>query len=589
MKDFFKMFFASCLGAMIGIVCLFLIIMMIGSAMSMGDSELKTDGILVLDFKEQFIEKTDNIESDPFSGGIENIGLRDFDRYMDKIKNDDQIKGILIKSPEISVGQSTLSSIMESLGKVKEEGKFIYAYSDIYTQSNYFLSTVADSIFLNPNGIVDARGYSTMIPFFKEGMDKLGVKMDIFYAGDFKSATEPFRRTSMSPENKLQTRVFLNEMYDIMKEKVAENRGTSADQVDQFLSEFSGRTAETALEANMVDGLKYWNEVEAMLKDKVGKDQDKKLKYTSFSEYTSKSKLKSKGKSKSKVAVVYAEGNVGYGSHSKGSITDQEYMKIFSKIRRDDKIKSIVLRVNSGGGSALTSDIIWEEIEQCKAQGIPVIASFGDYAASGGYYIAAGADTIVAASNTLTGSIGVFSMLPNVRSLMVDKLGVAFDTVKTHDLAVGYTGVYELSDREKVYFEESTDAIYEKFLTRVADGRGMTKEEVHKIAQGRVWTGLKGKEIGLVDVIGGLDDAIEIASAKAGLDGDYKIAEYPYIKKDPFEEFIKEFSKGLSGEDDAMVKLSSSNKKLLELYKANQFWLEVEGPQARMPYIFDFR
>lgn len=588
MKDFFKMFFASCLGAMIGIVCLFLVIMLIGSAMSMGDSKLNTDGVIVLDFTEQFIEKTDNIDSDIFSGGVENIGLRDFDRYMEKIKDDDQIKGILIKNPNISAGQTTLTSVMNSLKKVKEGGKFIYAYSDMYSQSNYFLSTVADSIFLNPNGIVDARGYSTMIPFFKGGLDKLGVRMDVFYAGDFKSATEPFRRTSMSDQNRIQTREFLNEMYDIMKDQVAENRGLAPGDVDGFLKEFDGRTAEMALAANMVDDLKYWNQVEALLKEKVGRAIDKKLKYTSFADYKSKNILTSKGSSKSKVAVVYAEGTVGYGSHTKGSITDQEYMKIFSKIRRDDKIKSIVLRVNSGGGSALTSDIIWDEIEQCKAQGIPVIASFGDYAASGGYYIAAGADTIVAAPNTLTGSIGVFSMLPNVRSLMTDKMGITFDTVKTHDLAVGYNGVYDLSDREKQYFMESTDAIYDKFLTRVADGRGMTKEAVHEIAQGRVWTGMKGKEIGLVDVIGGLDDAVAIASSKAGLE-DYKIVEYPYIKKEPLEEFIKEFTKNMSGNDDAMVKLSPTNKRLLEMYKANQSWLEVEGPQARMPFMFDFR
>ncbi len=588
MKEFFKMFFASCLGIVVGLALLVLITAGVFGAMASASEDFVTDGVLALDFKEQFIELTGNVETNVFDQNMkESIGLRDFDKIIDKAKSDSKIKGILIKAPDVNMGQATLYSVLQSLKSFKESGKFIYAYADYYTQGNYFLSSIADSIFLNPNGMVDARGYSTMIPFFKGSLDKLGVKFDIFYAGDFKSATEPFRRTDMSENNKIQTRQFLNEMLGVMLEEVAGNRGMERTSFDGIFNDNLGRTAPLALQNGLVDELKYWNEVESLLKSKVGVKTSDKLALTSFASYRGHQKLTEKGPSAKRIAIVYAEGTVGYGDHTKGSITDQEYIKIFSKIRRDDKIKAIVLRVNSGGGSALTSDIIWDEIEKCKAQGLPVIASFGDYAASGGYYIAAGADTIVASPNTLTGSIGVFSMLPNARAFLTDKLGMTFDTVRTHEQSVGYNAIFELSDREKQYFTESTNMIYDTFLTRVAVGRHMTKEAVHEIAQGRVWTGLKGKEIGLVDVIGDLDDAIAIAATKAGLD-EYKIYEYPHIAVDFWEQMIKELSKGMNKKEDAMIHLSKSNQKLIKLYQEHKDFLEAEGVQARLPFIFEY-
>lgn len=587
MKDFIKMFFASCLGVMVGLLLLGLILMAIGGSIASSNSKLKTDGVLVLDFKEHFLEKTGNLESDIVSGPKDNIGLRDFTKLINKAKEDSKIKGILIKDPSPNVGQASLYSILHALKDFKSSDKFIYAYSDYYTQGGYFLSSVADSIFMNPNGLIDVRGYSTMIPFFKNGMDKLGVSFDIFYAGDFKSATESFRRTDMSDENRLQTKEFLGEMLDIMVAEVASNRNLTASDFDNIFSNFEGQTPESSLSAGLIDKISYWNDVETLIKSKVGKADDKKLKYTSLMSYKKHNPRIEKGPSSSKIAIVYAEGTVGYGEHSKGSITDQEYIKIFSKIRRDKKIKAVVLRVNSGGGSALTSDIIWDEIEKTKAIGKPVIASFGDYAASGGYYIAAGADTIVSQPNTLTGSIGVFSMLPKARKLLEDKLGITFDTVQTHSMAVGYTGYFDLSPAERMVFEKSTNRIYETFLKRVGDGRNMTRDEVHAIAQGRVWTGTKGKEIGLVDVLGDLDVAIEIAAEKAGLD-EHKIVEYPFIKVDPFEQIIQEFMKGMDGGEDALVKLSKQNKHLYELVKFNKELLEAEGPQARLMFKLEY-
>ena len=581
MKEFIKMFFASCLGVMVGMVMLSFIIMTIASALASSKSKLETDGVLVLDFKETILEKTGNMPSDPFSPSVDNIGLRDYSKIIHHAIDDKKIKGILIKNPSPMMGQSSMYSVMDDLKAFKESGKFVYAYGDYYEQGGYFVSSIADSIFLNPNGMIDIRGYATMIPFFKKGLDKLGVKFDIFYAGDFKSATEPFRLTEMSEENKLQTREFLNEMLEVMLEEVASNRNMEASDFDSIFSDYKGSTPESAMEAGVVDVIAYWSEVEAMLKEKVGVDSDKKLKLTSLMDYKGEVSMVEKGPSSKKIAIVYAEGSVGYGKHEKGSITEGEYIKIFSKIRRDEKIKAVVLRVNSGGGSALTSDIIWDEIERTKAMGKPVIASFGDYAASGGYYIAAGADTIVSQPNTLTGSIGVFSMLPNARKLLEDRLGITFDSVQTHDLAVGYSGYFDLSEKERAIFESSTDRIYETFLSRVADGRGMTKEEVHEVAQGRVWTGLRAKEIGLVDEIGDIDLAIDIAAEKVDLE-EYKLVEYPFIKKDPFEEIINEFMKGMNNGDDAMIQLSKKNKELIDFVKSNKEVLEAEGPQARL-------
>jgi protease-4 len=583
MKDFIKMFFASCLGVMLGMVMLAFIIMTIASALATSKSKLETDGILVLDFKESITEKTGNIESTPFAPIINNIGLRDYSKVIQKAIEDNMIKGILIKNPEPSMGQASMYSIMDDLKDFKESGKFIYAYADYYGQGGYFCSSIADSIFLNPNGMIDIRGYATMIPFFKEGLDRLGVKFDIFYAGDFKSATEPFRLTEMSEENKLQTRAFLNEMLDIMLEEVADNRDMKVEDFHSILSDYKGSTAESAMQVGIIDAISYWNDIEIMLKEKVGVSADKKLKLTGFMDYKANVSLIDKGPSSKKIAIVYAEGNVGYGKHQKGSITDREYIKIFSKIRRDDKIKAVVLRVNSGGGSALTSDIIWDEIEKTKSAGKPVIASFGDYAASGGYYIAAGADAIVSQPNTLTGSIGVFSMLPNVSKLFKNKFGITFDSVQTHDMAIGYSGVFDLSKKERAILKSSTDRVYETFLDRVASGRNMTKEEVHKIAQGRVWTGAKAQEIGLVDELGDIDKAIEIAAEKVDLEK-YKLIEYPFIKKDPFEEIINELMKGMNDGEDAMITLSKQNKELVDFVLKNKEVLETEGPQSRLLY-----
>ena len=587
MKQFFKFFTASCLGVFAAIGILFLIGMVMVSMASSKDTTVASNSVLKLDLSRVIPEKSGNVKADPFAmDAAESIGLRDLKRTIRNAATDSNIEGILLTHKDISLGQATIQSIVDELNAFKESGKWIYAYADYYGQSAYFINSTADSIFLNPNGMVDVKGYATMIPFFKEGMEKLGVKYDIFYAGNFKSATEPYRRTDMSEPNKLQTRTFLDGMLDVFQEQVTSARGFSEAELDNIMNDYKGINGKSALEANLVDELLFHDELQDKLRAKLDVKENGKIKYIDIEEYNSKITLTEKGPRDSRVAIVYAEGLVDYGNDEKGSISDKKYMKIFEKIRADKKIKAVVLRVNSGGGSALTSDIIHKEIAHLKSDGIPVVSSFGDYAASGGYYIAANSDTIVSMPNTLTGSIGVFSMLPNAKEMVNDKLGVNFDTVRTHENAIVMSPFLEMTPKQKAMMQSETDAIYDQFLQIVADGRGMTIEEAHKVAQGRVWTGVDGKENGLVDVIGDLDDAIAIASDMAGLD-EYRIKEYPSIKKEWYEDLIKGLNKG--GAAQALLPNDDLSRALIKDYDELKTIMEMKGPQCRMPFIYKFQ
>ncbi len=585
MNQFFKFFTASCLGVFAAIAIIFLIFAGFLGSMAGNKPVVPKNTVLELDFSSFVPEKTGNVESDAMSfEQVNKLGLNSIVALLDHAATDDKVKGILIKGNEVNAGQATVSTIREALVKFKESEKFVYSYADFYSQSGYFLSSVADSVYLNPNGMVDVKGFATMIPFFKNAMDKVGVKMNVFYAGNFKSATEPFRRSDMSENNKIQTREFLMSMVDQYKELVSASRNMTAEELDQIMTEYQGRDAKSSLTSGLVDRIAYWDEVEARLRSDLDIKSDKKIKLKSIHEYNAAVTLPKGSSSKDKIAVVYAEGTISYGTDAKGSISEEKYLKIFEKIKNDDNIKAMVLRVNSGGGSSVTSDIIWRAIENIKAEGKPVVASFGDYAASGGYYISAGADTIVSAPNCLTGSIGVFMMFPNLTELMNEKIGINFDEVKTHPMAVGLSMTKELTDAEKELLQNGTDDIYEQFLQRVAVGRGMTRDEVHAVAQGRVWTGSKALEIGLVDVIGGIDEAIKIAGEMAGVQ-EYKIKDYPTIK----ETFLDQVAKGIAESNNVQASLGididPSDAEMIRQYKEVKNLMLDRTPQARLPFI----
>lgn len=584
MNQFFKNVTAATIGVILAFVLMFFFFIVFLGSLADTKPSVAKNTVLEIDLSAQIPEITGNIETSGFNyDNIGVLGLNTITQLIDHAAKDDNVKGILIKNNATGGGQATLASVRESIVKFKESKKFVYSYADMYSQSAYYIGSTADSIFLHPLGMIDIKGFSTFIPFFKSALDKVGVSMNIFYAGNFKSATEPYRRDEMSEENKIQTKEFLLSMVNHYKEAIASSRGISLEEVDNIMTEYKGRNSKSCLESRLVDKLLYWDEVEYIIRKKLGLDKTKNIAFTTLSEYNNAVTLRyGKSKSKDKIAVVYAEGVITYGTDDKGSISEKKYLDIFKNLQNDENVKAVVLRVNSPGGNSLTSDIIWRGIENLKKAGKPVIASFGDYAASGGYYIAAGADTIVAAPNTLTGSIGVYMMFPNATNLMNEKLGIYFDEVKTHPMAVGLSTVKNLSDSEKALLQESTIEVYDTFLKRVAEGRNMTVDEVHEVAQGRVWTGSKAKELGLVDLIGNLQDAIDIAAQSANIK-EYKIKSFPEIE----ETFIDQLLKGIAANDDISTKIGIDKYELelLKEYGQIKSLLIDRSPQARLPFI----
>jgi protease-4 len=364
-----------------------------------------------------------------------------------------------------------------------------------------------------------------------------------------------------------------------------ENRNLSRDSIETIIDNMEGRTAERALASGLIDAFYYQDEIDSLMHHRLGLKEKKKVKYVTLDKYSQVAKMPKDPKTKDKIAVVVAEGEIQYGTQTAGTVSDAKYLKILSKIRQDDDIKAVVLRVNSPGGSAFTSDIIWREIEKIKEKGIPVIASFGDYAASGGYYISAGADKIIAQPNTLTGSIGVFSIFPDATKLVNDKMGINFDTVKTDEFATGLTPFIQLSEREKELLQESTLEIYDLFLDRVSKGRKLSLDSTKVIARGRVWTGRKAMEIGLVDELGDLQDAIRTAAEMAGMDT-YKQVFYPTIKEDFLAKILQEINKN-DKDEGALIQLNTMEKKLWQKYHQLKSILQYNEPQARLPFIFE--
>lgn len=585
MRQFFKFLFASCLGTILAFGAIFFILIGIGSAFSSKDTSIGSNAVLMLEFTAPIPEKTDNVIQDPFDfEAPKAIGVHHIRDLIKKAEKDDNIKGIVYKtSYAVSGGLVTHSLLRKALQEFKDStDKFVYSYGDFYTNNSYLMASASDSLFINPNGMLDINGYGAMVPFFKDMLDRIGIRMDVFYAGDYKSATEPFRRNDMSPENKEQIREYLNDNFDLYLDEVCASRKIERDQLTEIINKLDFDNIDLAVEKGLLDGKMYWYEFEDLLRAKMDLGEGKKINFVDLQEYESK-KYISKGKSDNEIAVVYAEGEVMYDSDERGVISERRYHEIFDKISQDSDVKALVLRVNSPGGSAFSSDVIWKELDEIRNAGIPIIASFGDYAASGGYYIAAGADTIVANPKSLTGSIGVFSVLPNVSELFNEKLGIQFDTVKTSPNALAITPFYGLNNEEKSSLQSWTDALYTKFLGVVADGRGMSVEEVHEVAQGRVWTGQRALEKGLVDVLGDLDDAIRIAAEKAGIGEDYKLVNYPYIKKEPWEQILED----LSNMEQAKTRMPSAEKEIMNRFTQMRSYLKYREPMARLPFILE--
>ena len=591
MNQFFKFMFASCLGTALALILLTVIgIGWISSLATAATAKtkvaVKPNSVLELDFKNAIPEKTNNLPMDPFDFDQDNVlGLSDLVAAIRKAKEDPDIKGIYINATLVMAGKATASVLRQELENFKGSGKFVVAYANYYSQGAYYLASVADSVYLNPMGAVDFRGLSSMIAFYKGMIDKLDVQMRIFYAGKFKSATEPFRMDKMSDENRLQIREYLGALNDIYMRDIGASRHIPEAELRQIADRFDGRSAKSALQARLIDRIAYEDEAFEAMKGKIGLDEKEKLTRIKVEDYFSAKVRKLDFSAKDKIAVVYAEGTLQDGENGEpGEIYDAKYVKILRKLRQDETIKAIVLRINSPGGSVMASENIYREILLCKAAGKPVVASMGDLAASGGYYIACPADSIFAEPNTITGSIGVFGMIPILQKTMKDKLGITYDTVRTGRHSAFGTPFIDFSDEESRMIQDRVESVYEDFLQKVATGRKKTRDEVHEIAQGRVWPGSKAKALGLVDEMGGLDRALASAAKLAGVEK-YRLTEYPRTKTG-LEQLLDQLTRK-KDEDEEGVKswlIRTELGEMYPMYKTMRDLRRNQGVQARLPY-----
>lgn len=589
MGKFIQFILASCLGVILatGVIAGIGMVMVTKMASSAdAPQKVKANTILKLTLGAPIPEKTNNVPMNPYEFDTsKKLGLHEMVETIENAKADDNINGIYLNIDGVAMGRASSATLRDALVDFKTDGKFVVAYSEYYSQGTFYLASVADKVIVNPLGSVDFRGFGAEIPFFKDMLDRLDIKMQVYYAGDFKSATEPFRLKEMSDQNRLQTREYVESMYNLYLKEVSESRNISVPQLKKIADEYLLRNAEDALKYKMVDAIGYEDEALTELKDLLGLEQDDDINQIGLTAYNKGMKSDVNYKIKDKIAVVYAEGAIDMGEGEEGTIGEEKYVKVFRKIRKDENIKAVVLRVNSPGGSALASDIMWRELKLLKEAGKPVVASMGDVAASGGYYLACAADSIFAEPNTITGSIGVFSMIPSMEQMLREKVGITFDTLTTGKFATGISPWRDISPEEGEILQEATDEIYETFLARVSEGRKMTRDEVHAVAQGRVWPGEKAREIGLVDEMGGLDRALESAASLAGLDG-FRTKEYPVIK-DPVQQMIEQFTGGSGNKAKAVVE--SEITAVFPHYKYLKEIQKMEGVQARLPFVLEFK
>jgi protease-4 len=565
-----------------GIVAMLIFIGVIGMIASSSEKEvtLEKNSILHLDLNGRtLVERTSEEDLvfgsflDPF-GGENTAGLVNLKKAIGEAKTNDNVKGIYLNAGLFGAGQAGLLELREALIDFKTSGKFIVAYDEAYSEGGYFLASVADEIYLNPLGGIDFNGFSSEGIFLKGFFEKVGIKPEVFRVGEFKSAVEPFILDKMSPENRLQTQYFLDDINNHALELIAKSRGIAQDSLVRINHQMLVRKPKDAVTYKLATALKYEDEVHSILKEKLGLKEDDQIEIINATDLGGMAKSKNITSS-NRIAVIFAEGEIVDGN-ADGAISSEKFAKEIRKARKDENIKAIVLRVNSPGGSILASDVIWREMSEAKKVK-PVIVSMGEVAASGGYYIAAPADTIVAQPNTITGSIGIFGILFNVQELVNDKLGVTTDVVSTGELSDFGNMARPLTEVERTIIQSSVEDGYETFISRVAEGRGMHPDSVRKIASGRVWTGSQAKARGLVDVLGGLDTAIGIAAAKIKAGEDYRVVYYPE-KKPWFEELMVSFS------DQVQVRiLQTQLGDQYPLYQKIQRLKNYQGVQVRMP------
>ncbi|MEA5259926.1 signal peptide peptidase SppA [Arcicella aquatica] len=591
MLQFLKYVLATIVGLIVfSIVSLFIII---GIAAAVGSSKdettLKDNSVLKLDLNHSIVENVSDDEN-PFKdlGGAfmdnnESIGMVQIREALKRAAVDSHIKGIYLQAHYPQAGYAQLEEIRNALLDFKKSGKFIYSYGESFTEKGYYVTSVSDKIYLNPAGGMDFNGISAEVSFYKGALDKLDIKPVVFRVGEYKSAVEPYLRENMSDANKQQYSLLLNSINNHIFEQIAKSRNIDVATLKKVADELIAYKPKGALASKLVTDVGYYDEFEADFKKKLKKETEDKIDFVGLSKFLKAESAIPFNDSQNKIAVIVGEGAIIGAKADKGNIGSDDWVAELRKAREDKKVKAIVLRIDSPGGSSLASDVMWREVELTRKVK-PVIASMADYAASGGYYMAMAADTIVAEPTTITGSIGIFAQFFNFENFLKNKLGITNDRVNTNAHSDFPTVTREMTDFEKDWFQRSVDAGYETFTSKAAKGRKMTIEKLKSLAGGHVWSGIEAKANGLVDVLGGLDDAIKIAAKKAKLkDGDYKAKFYPQPKS-----FIEEIFE--KKEEEAQAKIMKAQFGELAPYvKQIQDLKAREGLMTLMPEVIEFK
>jgi protease-4 len=584
MKQFFKYVLATVVGVVLSSILLFLIFFGIMAALvsSIGSDKefvVKDNSVLKISLAYPIEERT---SKNPFEGGFnfanlssDRLGLNDILARIKMAKEDDKIKGIYLDMSMVPSSFATLEEIRDALLDFKSSDKFILAYSEIYSQSAYYLASTADSVFLNPEGILDFRGFASQSMFFKGTLEKLGIEAQVIKVGTYKSAVEPFILDKMSEPNRLQVSSFLGSIYDHYLKGISNSRNIPVDSLRTIADELRVRSAEDAVAVKLMDGLKYKDEIIGDLKKRLNVKEDKEINLVTIEKYSNPN-AKSKTSPKDRIAVVYASGEIVSGEGSDSQIGSEKISRAIRKVREDEKVKAVVLRVNSPGGSALASDVIWREVKLTK-EVKPIIVSMGDLAASGGYYIACAADSIFAQPNTITGSIGVFAVIPNLQNFFGNKLGITFDEVKTGKYSDLGNVSRPLTTDETGILQQQVDQIYFTFTKKVADGRNKDRSYIDSIGQGRVWTGEQALGLGLVDRLGSIENAIQSAAKMANIE-EYRLVNYPALS-DPIQSFLGNTSNNIS-----VWFMKREMADAYPYYKQAKQIIEQTGVQARIPY-----
>ncbi len=575
--NFSKTLLASLLALVIFSIGFFIIsFLMLASLASLSEEKVtvKDNTILHLKLQGEIVEMATD---DPLAElmGSKPISLTTIKESIENAKNDSKIKGVLLEPGFLLTGFSTLEEIRLALADFKTSGKPVIAYAENYGEGTYYLASVADQIYMHPYGELEFNGLSIEITFYKKLFDKLGIKPEVFRVGDFKSAVEPYMLDKMSPENRLQLKTLIDDVYGKIVEGVAESRGIDEVLVKEISDNMLIRNGKDAMAHMFIDSLYYYDQLETKIRQLLDLSEKDKINLISAGKY--KKSIKPDQRSKNEIAVIVAEGVIMTGKASPGTVGSDTFVEEIKKARKNDRVKAIVLRVNSPGGSFQASDIMWRELQLAAAKK-PVIASMGDVAASGGYFLAMACDTIVASPSTITGSIGIFSVLFDLSDFLDKKIGITFDQVQTGEVGEMITFTRPLTELEKKIWQKKTDEGYEVFTSKAASGRSMDIEDLKRVASGRVWTGAQAVERGLVDILGNFNDAVKVAATAANIEDDYRLRYYPKPKT-----LLENILAGL-GSDVEATKLKAEMGEFYNLYMEWNRIQQYQGVQAIMPF-----